>query len=161
VQAGDDTEPLAPWRGLQNAALAKAHEAAGFAEDQVGEDLDAEKLTAGHEPARQAEVFGRWLGIPARVVVSEDKGRASGKDSGLEHFPRVNERAREPADERVWKPRTRCRTVSMATTNTSRSVSPMYWARSGAASAARRICGRSASFMPGSRTKAMRKPGMP
>ena len=36
----------------------------------------------------------------------------------------------------------------------------MYWAKSGAASAATRTCGRSASFTPGSRTKAIRKPGM-
>ena len=44
--------------------------------------------------------------------------------------------------------------LSSATTNTSRSDSPMYWAIIGAASAGKRTCGFSESFTPGSRTRA-------
>jgi hypothetical protein len=48
----------------------------------------------------------------------------------------------------------------IAMTNTSRSVSPIYWASIGAARAGERKFDRSASRTPGSRTRAIRKPGI-
>src|SRR6266568_2610032 len=66
--------------------------------------------------------------------------------------------ARQPT-ETVCRPISRWRIVKSATTKTSRSVSPMYSARTRAASAGVFRLGRSLSITPGSRTSATRKPG--
>jgi len=125
----------------------------------VVEDLDSEELAAGREPAREDDVLGRGLRVAAQVVAPEDG--TSAEDRRLEDFSRgcTSEAVRQPTDT-VCTPRTRCRTVRSATAKTSRSVSPMYWARIGAASAGLRSSGRSASLTPGSRTRAIREPGM-
>ena len=61
------------------------------------EDLDAEELAGGGEPAREGDVLGRWLGIAARVVVGQQERGAAGEDRRLENFARVDERARQAA----------------------------------------------------------------
>src|SRR5437667_330264 len=58
VRAEDDAESSHHDGPLQDATLAEADEAARLAEDDVVEQLDAEELPGGGEPAREADVLG-------------------------------------------------------------------------------------------------------
>ena len=86
ARAEDDAQSLDHGAPLQDAASAKADEAAGLAEDQVVEDLDPEELAGRGETARQGDVLGGGLGVAARMVVSEQERGAAGEDGGLEDF---------------------------------------------------------------------------
>jgi hypothetical protein len=67
----------------------EAHEAAGLAEDEVVEKLDAEELAGGGETPRKGDVLGARLGIAAWVRVRREDRRASGQDRRLENFARL------------------------------------------------------------------------
>ncbi len=75
----EDEEPdgAAAWAGRsarssseQDRALAEAHEAAGLAEDEMVEKLDADELAGGSEASSEGDVVGRWLRVAGRMVVA-------------------------------------------------------------------------------------------
>ena len=145
----------------QDAPRAEAHEAAGLAEDEVVEDLDAEERAGGGEPAREGDVLGGRFGIAGRVVVAARIAATAGEDRRLEHLARVDERAASGSRRRRCAGRGRGAGWSAWRSRTPRGPPRRCTARaSRAASAGMRICGRSASLTPGSRTSAIRKPGM-
>ena len=75
-------------------------------DDDVVEEIDSQELSCLRETVRDADVFGAWLRIAARVVVRNNDCRGVRQEGDLEDFPRVHEgRVKRPST--VLVPRNR------------------------------------------------------